>query len=653
MRKAAILLFLIAVTASVGTTAFAQTDLRGWYADGQTWLVWENADPWPLTYDIYMSDAPFTDTAQAEWVGRIFPQDGRAPRLKIAYWFEEWHLPDGEGGQYTLTSNEALFVYTPHAEETSYFAVVQTGETAVGAENLSGPIEQRLDPVQCHLQRTAKTFDEQRPYSIYAHWVDGRDDWDAGRADYAVMGNKWSNGTGHVFAVWEPSEGRTGEPMPMVLGFHGGGESNYFNFGGNINPRLLIDTTSPKGLCVSIDDSMLVMKNTAMGAVVDNEVTRWFGYWEGFNRFEVPTEYPPNDGIVVDYSLRRVHFIVDWLEENEDIDPHRISLMGVSGGGGAVGFMTRWDPDRYSAVAMFVLPLKTTIFPYAFYMQGTADQNLKTNLPRDYGLTDWYWITNLLHDDREMPFMRLVMGKQDVLGPWEDVVLAFDQIEALRWGAHIYWDERDHIAHWPGTHWTGSERHHVDAMTRYRNDQSFPAFTNADTDPVTPGRQPDVGREGRESGDPWGTWGGYLDWDVDSIVDTPMEWSVSIFLFTDSNFENDVAPMDWMTADVTIRRAQEFRHAPGTTLAWSIDTDDGGLAGEVEVDDVGLVTIPQIPITKTARTLTVTFVEAPPDDDDIGDDDTDGGADDDAVDDDDANGPADESESDDDPACGC
>ena len=134
--------------------ARAQTDLRGWYAAGQTWLVWEDTEPTPDTYRIYGSTVEIKDLSQAMMIGRLFPQDWQAARLKLRDPELNWTIPDGTGGGYQLADNEALFVHTPHAAGPRYFAVVKDGSAEVGPENSTGPIVQSVEPIQCHLQKS-------------------------------------------------------------------------------------------------------------------------------------------------------------------------------------------------------------------------------------------------------------------------------------------------------------------------------------------------------------------------------------------------------------------------------------------------------------------------------------------------------------------
>ncbi len=629
--------------------AFSQANLRGVNADGQTWLIWEETSPEPFTYDVYVSQAPIESLETAELTGRIFPEDWRGKRLKLAQNNATWTIPEGDGGAYSLESGEALFVYTPHTASDEYFAVVKNGESEISTENSIGPITQSLGPVQCHAQFSGVSELGQE-YSIYAHWIDGRENYDDGRSDYPVMGNHHANGTGHVFAVFEPEDGRKAGPMPAVMALHGGGLSNYFRFGKGSTNRIGIKTTFEDGFIVSLDDCLFVSKTTALGSGVWPEPTRWFGYWSEYNRFELPGELPPDDAIIVDYTQRRMDFILDWLLANEQIDPDRLSILGVSGGGSGAMFSVKRNPNKYAALTSFVMPFEGTVFSLAVFMQGEIDQNLKTNLPGGIGLRDWYWPLTLLHEQEEMPFMRIVVGKQDLFMDWELEVEAFQQMETEKWGAHIFWDQRDHIWNWVETHWFESPRLEPKDMSRFRRNQSFPAFTNDDQNLITGGRQPDIGNEGRESGDPHGTWGGYYDWKPETIADTEDGWAATIYLLGESEFANDVPEFDESTADVTIRRAQHFKPAPDELCTWSlmrISDNQITQEGTLSVAENGLVTVSALIITKNPSRLRIALDNANDDTDDDGNDNSD-----DDVSDDENEGDASE-DNDNGSGCGC
>jgi hypothetical protein len=113
----------------------AQTNVRAWYAKGQVWVLWQTQSPFSATYAIYKSAQPFTNIAQATAIGRPFIYE-YLPGAFVEQTGDQsfrYKIPNGAGGTYTLQENEALFVDTPLASGTAYYAVVEIGKTAVTA----------------------------------------------------------------------------------------------------------------------------------------------------------------------------------------------------------------------------------------------------------------------------------------------------------------------------------------------------------------------------------------------------------------------------------------------------------------------------------------------------------------------------------------
>lgn len=601
-----------AVMCLTAVAAQGQTNLRAWYADGQTWLVWEDSDSTPETYWVYGSTNPVTDVSQAALLGRLLPEDWQAARLKLIAAQMNWAVPDGGGGQYRLADNEAVFGHTPQAAGPRYFAVVREGSQEVGPDNSVGPVVQEMEPIQCHLQSTGMF--RGRSYRIYAHWINGRASGRRNRADYPVMGNQHANGTAAPFRLWDPPEPSQGGLRPAVVSLHGGGGSFWNNV-----PVLANGSLAPiqlsEGLVIVPDDPLLIRRAEGVRA----ERTYWLGYWEGYDRFRLPEEQPvPDDARIAAYTVRRLDWMLGWVMEHEGIDPTRVSIMGASMGGRGVYYNTRAHPERYSAAIAYIPGI---VPPIDSRIQGRRDQNLLTTLPGSPSVGD---VANpsiaISEGERDMPFTSIVAGRNDpTAARWSDLrVTQLHEVNDAAFGQHVYWDERGHMIVAPGSHWSQAPKLTAEWMTRYRSNQSFPAFFNDDQDATVEGRQPETGDGGPNSGEPWGTWSGYYDWDVETIVDTAEEWAVTIGLrssssfeggpFENSVFENAVPDFDSSTADVAIRRPQQFHPAPGSTFGWSLQplTGDGDpQSGMGTVDSEGVVFVRDLTITKEASRLTV------------------------------------------------
>lgn len=608
--------------------ANAQKNLRGWHKNGQTFLVWEETSPRPYTFDVYKSKAPISNLEKAELIGRVFWEDWSGLRLKIGNLGASWIIPDEGDGTYKLNYwNEGLFVYTAHEAFPEYFAVVKHEAISPepnGSLATVGPIEQSLDPIQCYSQYTGTTHTGS-DYTLWAFWLDGRQDQDDSRDGFPIMGNATANGTAALFAVAEPlSRESINEPVPVVIVTHGTGDiSSYNDFISAGCEVVYFDVALQDAKLVSIDDNLYVLKEGLFGQSILGQNTQWFGYWNEFDRFNLAVEYPPDDALIVDYTVRKVKFITDWVIENEGVDEHRISFLGYSGGASGANYLVRLYPEMFSAVANFVPVFTNWENPYSQYLLGTSEQNLQTNIFDGMGITDLHWPTFGL-EENELPFSKYISGKNENTELWSIKIAAYAALNELRTGVQIFWDERMHASEYDTAHWNLCPRLRAQELTRYRNDQSFPAFSNDDSDPSISGRQPDMGNGNPEDGDPWGTWGGFFDWDTGSVIDTPDLWSVTLYMIYDSDFENDIAPYSRILTDITIRRAQQFLPESGSSLRATLTriSDDELLYDALsDVTSDFPPTFTKVPLTKDPSIFEVTFFRDDDDDDDNDSDD--------------------------------
>ena len=585
----------------------AQTNVGAWYAKGQLWIVWE-ADPLvePITYDIYASPQIETDAAQMTLIGRLLKQEWEGQRLRNLNPGVTLRLPGPvPGSVYDLTSTEGAFAFTPHLAGTRYFAVVKHGDTLVGNANRDqatfsyDPIN---DPVQAHAQFNGAT-EGGYPYTAYVVWADGRADPNDARPDFPVSGNEHRNGVPHVFVITRPLMPLPSTPYPAVFALHGG-EGAYQNFLPGRPDRANIDLELTDGVVITPNDNLYYRWE---GQTI-NQSTRWFGYVSALDPFTdaVRTNPAPTD-VVVDYTTRRMEWILDWvLSPNSgfNVDPARVAMIGHSAGAGGTSSLSRQFPERLCAAVAHCpvfngLEDVSTSNP----LHGQPSQNLVTNLIGADGQSIDIQDVSRTADTRLSPqrdfcFTHYFTGIRDdnAAASWTPVQRArFDDLNASGMGTPFSWDEREHgIEQWdtdsatpgPCRPWSDigqwifpvrTERHSAQYLVdTHRSDRSYPGFFNVDEDPVTPGRQPDPGPGDpcNASFDAWGTWGGYCDWDASSIVDQPDQWECIIFLRGLSSVSIDNALIDSLTADVSLRRTQQFNPPEGTTLTWRLEDAD-------------------------------------------------------------------------------
>jgi len=567
----------------------AQTQVTAWCIEGQTFVVWMDSAPTPDSYQVYASATDFlaagTISGGSE-VGRLMEPDWRGARLNVALPGSTYRVPLPGGAWYQLAPHEGVFAYTPKERGVLHFAVVKEGQQVVTANNTSGPVVQVPGQPTAHHQGTRLTPASGQTLQVYAHWLDGDDDHGAGREDYPVMGNSRSNGVGSIFLLTEPTGGLTGSPLPLVVALHGGG-GNIMRFVGGGTPEIGLEFG--QALLLTPDGTI----NTRGGTVG----CAWLGYWEDHDRFAwPPTTSVPDGALVVDYAMRRLLWQIDWASENFAVDTERISLLGHSGGARGASQVARAYPERFASVHMYCAAMQTGVDNPLF---GRRDQNLPTTLPGGPGVAD-------VADERvplslrenDLPFTRIVIGRADTsssAGWGLDKVEKFHDIDALRLGRHLFFDERGHdMSLWAGARFSSVSMLEGEALLRHRADQSYPAFFGDDHDPSTPGTQPDMGDGTPLDGDLYGTFGGYYDWDRSTIVDLPHTWLCTFWLEATSvnpaeNFENKLARVG-----VAVRRPQLFEPLPGREVVWRLTrvSDQSVLqAGVTTSDPNGLLSV--------------------------------------------------------------
>ncbi|MDX2131332.1 MAG: prolyl oligopeptidase family serine peptidase, partial [Planctomycetota bacterium] len=385
------------VLAACGSAAFAQpTNVRAWYAQGQVFVVWERPAP-PAnstdTVEIYASPAAQVNVANMDRVGRLFFPEYTGARLQQLNPAARLQVPTPAGGTYRLAANEGVFAYTPRAAGNLFFAVVDTGGAVVAAANSASaafnydPVN---DPVRPHPQFNGFTPGGQ-PYTALVVFAEGRDDYDNARPDIPVLGDADKNGVPHVFTITEPVGGVGAGLIPCVLAHHGGG-GEYELFRPGIPARSNVSLGLTTGIVVTPDDSYYAI----VGNALNRSNTSWFGYTPQADPFFVGMRTnPPAGSIVVNFTSRRVHWIIDWLLRPTSpytIDPSRIAMIGHSGGGRGTSHLVRQRPERFAAAAVYTPASDLTIPPAAAgggmeenFLRGDWVTPLDTNLLKTDG----------------------------------------------------------------------------------------------------------------------------------------------------------------------------------------------------------------------------------------------------------------------------
>lgn len=569
----------------------AQQNVRAWHIHGQTFLIWEHVTPTPsdtATYMIYSSSSPISSIQGLPMVERVFANSGANTRLSELVADARWRIPSATGELEAVGPNEALGVVTPSEAGVAYYAVSTPGSAEFCTV---GPVAETLDSVRPYIQY------QDEDVTVYGHWIDGRADYSGGRPDYPVMGTPSANGLGFNFALWNPTNTSPSGDLPLVVALHG--------YGGGI---MSCAPPEPFGFYSAADSALVATLDDALperllGAIAEVG-TFWFGWNNQLDRFD--PSLPGLGAVVVDYTGRRMWWEIDWLTGHYPVDLDRISLMGVSMGGFGTLVHSQTRADQISAALAFVPVFDIgTLTAAPYYLFGNEVQNLPTSLPGSPGFYDvsrQSW--RLDNRTADWPYTMIVCGKNDDVVGWEDKPDGYRQLDSTATGFGLYWDERFH-ADWVGYHWDASEHLHANYLAGFSRAQSFPAFSASDLDFDLPGQQPDPGSGDPANGDAWGTWGGYLEWDIESIMDTPDEWAVTFWIVTESIYPNDITDADSLCAAITIRRPQAFQPVEG--IRWSLTRESDGVIMQsgVGVPVDGTVSVPGIIARKYPQRLSI------------------------------------------------
>ncbi|MGI5832667.1 MAG: hypothetical protein ACOX6D_09105 [Thermoguttaceae bacterium] len=358
-----------------------------------------------------------------------------------------------------------------------------------------------------------------------------------------------------IFAIYHPTEGVG--PHPLCVMFH--------SAGGGIDESLY-SAFKPDGCDVyHVPDNFYSLHLDCLSHKADD----W--WWGGVNPLH-PADDPVNlrnSGFDLQPVERRVLATICWVLANYDIDPNRVYLCGNSmGGSGTLGIGLRHG-ELFAAIKANVpagiLHAANRIGLPPFEIPA----GVKIPDPPiciDYSAPNDQWSTG-----HELLYAGMGAKKYALIGYWGNFGHANSHAEINEFNDLI--DTID---------WTS-----------IRKNEAYPVFTGADCDSPLP--WPD-----RENATEPGQVNAYFRWTV--YADTPNRFEIALRL-TDSEELNSkiFTPPTEATADVSLRRLQMFRIAPGEAVDWEF----AGTSGTVIADKDGLITIPNLKIETVPAVLSL------------------------------------------------
>ena len=281
----------------------------------------------------------------------------------------------------------------------------------------------------------------------------------------------------------------------------------------------------------------------------------------------------------VDYYCERyMDFMIKWIMGKHRIDRSRISgsllyfglrhpeiFPKMSFGSYTATYDYRWAPG--SPAHLGPNGIKTVDGEDAWEMYSVGGYVLK-------------------YPDRDIPFLICISGTGKDRGHtsefgWQDDPRGWAALQEAR---------QTFVASWS----TGLPRGLSEALNQIRWDVSIPAFSYCSLNNNPGGGDP-------ADGDYYGQINGYLIWGDQGQVDQRGRWEMTVRLI-------DECPRDRCTVDVTPRHCKAFRAKAGEAFEWTNTSASGGKmiqSGKVTADRWGLVTLPQVVVTRGANRLRI------------------------------------------------
>ncbi|MHB1000371.1 MAG: prolyl oligopeptidase family serine peptidase [Armatimonadota bacterium] len=501
-------------------------------------LILEQWKPLPIIYakkDIYSSD----------WYYDILVADeARLGHPKQGYVTSTFGKP--------LSPGTGLYVRNITNPETTYYAIAildQTGKPAGPVISTVSPVEEKPGKPEPVLEKLKKC-DTGETVRYYTHWS---------TKDISLKENM-----PFKFEVQTGSGVGKGKPSSLVILLHGAGGA--------------------ETLPVPIGENFIV--------IVPNNYTPGFPFvydwWYGYNTECIGGD--PAKGVNVNFTEKRLLYIIDWAKSAFDIDENRVYLTGGSmGGTGTINFGLR-HPEIFAAIYANV--------PHTSMGDGVSDHEswfagmwgkradaVKTN--EGINIWDRLNMTAYVADPKnDIPFVKTLNSRVDPAMPWQQIPPFVKAMNDARRGFVSGWGV--------GMHNLAFE--HRPVLTRkfdpFRivKNESYPAFSNTSIND-------DPGNGGKENGTLTGQMGGGFDWQI--LADEKNKWSAKISNITDPKVD--------VTADITPRRLQKLKVVDNKKYFYTNTDSQGNLlqSGYIEPDDLKLLILNKITITPEGNTVTV------------------------------------------------
>jgi len=614
--------------------------LQALHRSGQTFLTWEELPGQGNIYrgNLYRGNLYRVYRSQTPFDGRDFSHAlllaetgdnssrfyanrrdrGEDDRGDGAGW--DWRVSEGlviESGAKALSPGTGLLVWTlspddlgGKSEGVGYYAVTQRVNDGERLLALSDPLQESVAPPEpvnitslpgvdpdegehvfiqyMDLRNWNPTFHAPNPTNRY-YGLDPQDPSLAHALQYA-----------YDYTVFEPSPemcgGQVPASLPVVVFLHGWRGNRYGAIVRNEYP-----------LC-----AYLIYP-------IDQSETWYFGFAEQHDYRtggQTGGAVQPGDSIVNYTEQRVLRMVADLLRDppgDPAADPLRVYVFGHSmGGSGALALAMRY-PNVFAA-AYASQPITDYLTAGVTHQDWAADAAVKwgapeLNLPvklrapQDWaahlqvyngrGVWDWQRPLSLLAEGVETVPLGIDHGIPDHVIVWSTQGLpVYGEMDEGRaaWGGAVTGDGHA-ISHFaglpPGLGLLDGVPFWGLSVVR---DETLAGFSHISADPPLPPQEVGFYHQTLMGSSSWNNWDG-------APLDTAQEWQISLCAVAVGSQECGTGILQ--TAHVTVRRAQQFRPAPGDLLDYEIrrvKDDHLESFGTLQVDGFGLVTVKNVVI---------------------------------------------------------
>lgn len=282
-------------------------------------------------------------------------------------------------------------------------------------------------------------------------------------------------------------------------------------------------------------------------------------WWWGINKYPGP-EVSPTDKRVLD--------TVNWVIKHYGIDANRVYLCGNSmGGSGTLGIGMR---------------------------QGDVFAAIKANVPAEvkHVSSRMYFPPLKMPAEVKIPDPPIVVDYSAQNDGWSRGHDGFVRaMNDRKYAFFMYWGPFGHANNHESIKKVNDLIDSFDWLSVKKN-EFYPVFTNASTNDALPWPSQLTDKKA-------GQINAFFRWK--NVRDTADTVETTLFLVRPSEVKTRFTIPSEATADVSLRRLQMLRVAPGAMVRWTFGTSDG----EARADSTGCITIPRLKITSEPINLIV------------------------------------------------